>query len=475
MIVSNLRGRTGAGTLIVKNRKVHGVKTLGSGIHLIEKDSFKEKVYDRLSPQIIIGHTRLPTKGGNTIENVHPHMKTNVSGVHNGTMHKVDGTYVGANESDSNLLYRAISEKGLRETLANSDGAYALVFIDYKKGTLNFIRNSQRPLYFAKEAWGSKAQTLYWASERSFLNLILSRNNVRHEIEELPTNSLWSLPIQIGDADFQKEAMYGGTYQVRSSATSSGGSSNVTSFLDRKNSQVSNSSSDVEGKGGTFVIRDGKVVRKGHVEKQVTLPRTESGTGAESQGVQANGSSGGEADRERVTSDEQREASSSEVFDRNGGEPTPGHRLPNELISREEREFNDDVTSLFQSDTTHDDTYRLKYGGIKEDNHLIETIPGGPCVTKTQLARIAKTGCAYCGESVNPEAAHMAWLDHTQFLCEPCVDSPEAMQVMHDFYPYSPIMEAYRKGSLAIRPPESWYDTDGTFTGSPANNYHILN
>lgn len=123
---------------------------------------------------IYIGHNRWATSGAKDDDkNAHPFVHGDVVGVHNGSLrnqrlldnHK---DYV----VDSDNLYHHLNANGLTDTLAKTDGAFALVWYDREDSTLNFIRNSERPLCIAKLTNGCWV----WASERSMLMWLVKRH-----------------------------------------------------------------------------------------------------------------------------------------------------------------------------------------------------------------------------------------------------------------------------------------------------------
>lgn len=178
--ISNLRGRQGSGVFTVssrvKNQAVAIHRSANSLAHLVTTEQFT-KMHEKKSLSIICGHARWPTKGGTEMKMVHPHRVDHITGVHNGTMRSIMGKTIPTGESDSALVYKAIREHGLRKFVDESYGAYCLVWVDTEKGTLNFLRNDERPLWFcALYATGGALQTLYWASEPTFMSLVLRRN-----------------------------------------------------------------------------------------------------------------------------------------------------------------------------------------------------------------------------------------------------------------------------------------------------------
>lgn len=123
-----------------------------------------------------IGHTRHATVGDVTIKNAHPFGFDTVIGVHNGTIdHPFEGSDLYG--TDSEALYRLINDKGIEEalrTVAGKSPAYALVWVDKKKNTLNFVRNSKRTLYFT---YLYNRSTIVWSSLREDLEYILDKLN----------------------------------------------------------------------------------------------------------------------------------------------------------------------------------------------------------------------------------------------------------------------------------------------------------
>lgn len=176
MTVSCLRGKDGSGMFAVKDKgRVRSVRSAFNAAWLVESKEAQDVLKDR--NHIIVGHARYPTKGENTIEMAHPHTTEsgNIIGVHNGTMHSVNSKYTF--KSDSLELYESIDKIGVQETVNNSWGAYALMWVDKKAGTFNVLRNSERTLYSASLPWDKSPgiATQFMASEHDFLQLVLSR------------------------------------------------------------------------------------------------------------------------------------------------------------------------------------------------------------------------------------------------------------------------------------------------------------
>jgi len=202
--VASLRGRDGSGVIIAaENPKRRfgppDVRTLKS--RLISGWLAYSEDLDKLLNQnvvIAVGHARWPTKGGNEVKAIHPHRSGHIVGVHNGTMWEVCDKKIEDGQSDSALLIKSIAEKGIEETWKTSSGAAAIVWIDEKEQTINFIRNSGRPLMFRNYGWQRNISTMFWASETEMLNFVLPRHfhGTNYWTTFLPENVHFAYPLE---------------------------------------------------------------------------------------------------------------------------------------------------------------------------------------------------------------------------------------------------------------------------------------
>lgn len=135
----------------------------------------------------LIGHNRFATVGGITEEAAHPYVQGDIIGAHNGTLdnHKTaldSAKYV----TDSEALFASINDVGLKQTLEKTLGAWALTYYNRADDTMNFIRNKQRPLWFART---DDRSALFWASEEWMLYSALGRAGIKHgDLFELETD-----------------------------------------------------------------------------------------------------------------------------------------------------------------------------------------------------------------------------------------------------------------------------------------------
>jgi hypothetical protein len=96
------------------------------------------------------------------------------------------------------LFFEDISENGIELAVKKAKGAYALTWIDKRAGTINFLRNAERPLYFGH--YKDDTGLLYWASEAGMLHYVLNREKVMPTdevvIKACPEDLLISFPIR---------------------------------------------------------------------------------------------------------------------------------------------------------------------------------------------------------------------------------------------------------------------------------------
>lgn len=194
------RGRDSTGVIRVKKGGDYSfAKQVGAPAYLYDSRQWDRHIEGEA--QALIGHCRSKTIGDATIRNAHPFdfPEKGIIGVHNGTLrgyYNLDTHH--HSKVDSEVLYGHLAENGPAETFNKVEGAYACVWWDNEAGTLNFIRNNERPLWLT---WSKDYRTMYWASEIWMFGAITRRKQLwdggeKKEIyHELPINTLWSFRI----------------------------------------------------------------------------------------------------------------------------------------------------------------------------------------------------------------------------------------------------------------------------------------
>lgn len=130
----------------------------------------------------MVGHNRAATKGSVVDTNAHPFVVDDrITLCHNGTLWGDWSKLADAKvEVDSHAIAHKIHEcdDDVEKALQQVSGAYALIWHDFKHNTLNFVRNSQRPLNYVETANG-----WIWASEANMIEWILARYKFKKESE----------------------------------------------------------------------------------------------------------------------------------------------------------------------------------------------------------------------------------------------------------------------------------------------------
>ncbi len=198
LTVSTIRGRYGAGIAALPSKfesTPQILRTEWTGAALANSEELDQLFKTQMT--MIMGHTRAPTTGTFEIKHVHPFRVKHIVGVHNGTFGRVMGNPIKDGESDSETFYSAVAEVGIEEAIKESTGAYSLVWYDSEELTLNFLRNSLRPLYVHHPASTTHVSTLYWASEASMLELCVSRkhNFTRGEVQPTKVDRHYSIKM----------------------------------------------------------------------------------------------------------------------------------------------------------------------------------------------------------------------------------------------------------------------------------------
>lgn len=185
LILDNLRGVDSAGAVVVhRDGSFDTPKAVGNSFNLLESRLFNESM--RGNHSALIGHNRWATQGKVNVRNAHPFEFDKVVGAHNGTLKNKYTLDKGHSfDVDSEALYHHINEKGVEDAIKNLDGAWALTWYDIEEGTINFLRNKERPLWMTVLKDGQLA----WASESWMLEVALSREELQFtDPEQLPVD-----------------------------------------------------------------------------------------------------------------------------------------------------------------------------------------------------------------------------------------------------------------------------------------------
>jgi len=157
---------TGVAVIDKEGKEADILKIASHPFDLFDMTRFKTLV-DGHKSSVFIGHNRAATKGKVNGVNAHPFECGHIIGAHNGTL--TTSSFIKLKEVleedfdvDSEAIFKAIEKLGINKTVAMLEGAWALVWYDLSEGTLNFLRNKERPMWLAHSEDCNK---LFWASE----------------------------------------------------------------------------------------------------------------------------------------------------------------------------------------------------------------------------------------------------------------------------------------------------------------------
>jgi len=164
---------------------------------------------------LMMGHTRWSTIGAEIRDNAHPILDDNIVLCHNGTIESFVKNKATAVSSDSVEFARRLNSD-IPGTLRQADqGHYAVSFVNYRNGTLNFARNPSRPLFVMHTA---DEVTMYWASERWMLNALADKeSSVKYKEPELvPSYELWTakfMSTRFSSSPLDKQTVFVAPYK----------------------------------------------------------------------------------------------------------------------------------------------------------------------------------------------------------------------------------------------------------------------
>lgn len=173
--VDALRGEDSTGVFGVTNDgDVHIAKSAeisGTFINTKEYQEIDRKMFSK--GFALVGHNRKATRGDINDENAHPFVVNDeVVLVHNGTWFG-DHKHIANTEVDSHAFAHAIQEAAPEEVeraFERVNAAYATIWYDTRDKSINFARNTQRPLYYL-----STTTAFIVSSEKEMIEFAVAR------------------------------------------------------------------------------------------------------------------------------------------------------------------------------------------------------------------------------------------------------------------------------------------------------------
>lgn len=172
LLLDYFRGPDSTGFAAIRNDNAVKLAKLPSHpLDLFDSTKFKDAL-NGMQSRVFIGHNRAATRGVINHSNAHPFQYDHIVGCHNGTLEYASTSAIekelGEKFSvDSQAIIASIAMIGVEKTLPLMQGAWSLVWYDLKEGTLNFLRNKERPLWYA---YDEDFKRLFWASEYPMIN-----------------------------------------------------------------------------------------------------------------------------------------------------------------------------------------------------------------------------------------------------------------------------------------------------------------
>lgn len=162
-----IRGDDSTGVMIHNRVGSEIFKEVGVPWTGLYRDADFQKAMSEPLNNIFLGHNRAATTGVVNKVNAHPFESEHIIGSHNGTLlntYQLDDHLMF--DVDSENIFHHLAGNGVEDTISKLNGAYALVWYNAIQDTMNFIRNSQRPLFFA---YNFSEDVLFWASDEWML------------------------------------------------------------------------------------------------------------------------------------------------------------------------------------------------------------------------------------------------------------------------------------------------------------------
>lgn len=157
---------TGLAAISKTKNEVAISKMASHPFDLFGSSSFKSAL-SGYNSSVFLGHNRAATRGVVTGYNAHPFECGDIVGAHNGTLtpasiRELEEALGETFDVDSHAIFEAIDKLGIRETVKMLQGAWALVWYDFKDDSINFLRNGERPFWLA---YSEDCKRMFWASE----------------------------------------------------------------------------------------------------------------------------------------------------------------------------------------------------------------------------------------------------------------------------------------------------------------------
>lgn len=180
LILDYFRGTDSTGFAAVRNSQseIKIAKIASNPLDLFDMGRFKDAL-SGYNSKVFLGHNRAATRGVVNNYNAHPFEFDGIVGVHNGTLEiqshrELERLMDEEDDLDSRLLIKAIAKMGVSKVIPHLYGAWSLVWYDQKDDSINFLRNKERPMWYA---FTEDFKRMLWASEHAMIRACIELGN----------------------------------------------------------------------------------------------------------------------------------------------------------------------------------------------------------------------------------------------------------------------------------------------------------
>lgn len=138
---------------------------------------------------VMVGHNRAATLGGVNHVTAHPFTHGPITLVHNGTLRNHKALPGGKDfDVDSEAVCNAFANNDVKDIIKQINGAFTFVWFDQRDGSLNIVRNDERPMYIAP---AKKESSLVFGSEGAMVRWIAGRTGLELAQGYVPKPGQW--------------------------------------------------------------------------------------------------------------------------------------------------------------------------------------------------------------------------------------------------------------------------------------------
>ncbi len=195
LYVTSMRGPHSTGVASISPDRVILQKIADDSPCFLDYYGGEHGYLHREKQTVLMGHCRWATVGHVTRSNAHPFEIGNIVGAHNGTLKDKAYLTKGAGKTDSELMFSAMSRKGILPVLNELHywSAFALSIYDKSNQKLYLVRNQDRPLFFGL---GRKDATVFWASEIRMMTFGTWEQNLDVDFFACEKDTLYEFDLQ---------------------------------------------------------------------------------------------------------------------------------------------------------------------------------------------------------------------------------------------------------------------------------------